>query len=132
MRPVAFFPAVFLAFSASAHAGFQFEATPSAPQPVVGATAGLPSPYARPQALPVAHPAPAKPVAIGEGSNVPLRSAVLDMLPQEIHPSYTDAVDPDAIISWHGGRPWDVVLREAVKPLGILVAVKGNDVTLSR
>jgi hypothetical protein len=132
MRPITFLSALFLAFSASAQAGFQFEATPSAPQPVVGATVGFPSPYARPRALPVVHPAPVKPVAIGEGSNVPLRSAVLDILPPDIHPSYTDAVDPDAIISWHGGRPWDDVLREAVKPLGILVAVKANDVTLSR
>ena len=132
MRSIPLLSALSLAFAASAQAGFQFEATPSAPQPVVGATPGFPSPYAHPQALPVAHPAPDKPVAIGEGSNVPLRSAVLDILPQDIHPSYTDAVNPDVIISWHGGRPWDVVLREAVKPLGILVAVKGNDVTLSR
>ncbi len=132
MRPIALVSVLFLSAPFVARAGFQFEATSSAPQPRVGAPAGLPSPYARPRALPVFHPPPARPIALGEGNGVPLRSALLDMLPREIHPVYTEAVDPDAIISWHGGKPWDVVLREAVKPLVIVVAVKGEDVILSR
>ena len=132
MRSIRFLPALFLALPFAAHAGFQFEATPSAPQARLGARAGFPSLYARPRALPVIHAPPAKPVAIGEGNDVPLRSALLDILPRNIHPTYTDTVDPDAIISWHGGKPWDVVLRAAVKPLGMKVAVKGNDVILSR
>jgi hypothetical protein len=116
----------------AAHAGFQFEASPSDQEARVGQQAGYPSPYARPRALPVAHPPPAKPVAIGEGNGVPLRSALLDILPPDIHPTYTQGVDPDATISWRGGKPWDAVLRDAVKPLGILVTVNGSDVKLSR
>lgn len=132
MQSISFVSALFLLAPFATHAGFQFEASSSTPQPEVGAQAGSPSPYARPRALPVSHPPPAKPVATGEGNSAPLRSALMDILPGEVHPTYTEAVDPDAIINWHGGKPWDVVLREAVKPLGIVVAVKGDDVILSR
>ena len=131
MRPIGCLPALILVLPVTAHAGFQLEATPSAPLPQVGAQAGLPSPYARSRALPVVQTSPAKPIAVGEGT-VPLKSALLAIVPQDFHPTYTDAVDPKGIINWHGGKPWDVVLRDAVKPLGIVVAIKGNDVILSR
>lgn len=119
--------AVLLSGSVSAHAEFSFYSTPSAgPQrtPV-----GL---YQHPRPLPVARPPKAKPIAQGFGNDVPLNSALRQILPDGMHAQLEPAVDPNALVSWKGGRPWDVVLRAAVAPLGITVHLTNNGVLLSR
>ena len=58
-------------------------------------------------------------VASGFGHEVPLRFAVRQLLPRNWRVRYGQGVDPDRLVSWEGGRPWDFVLRDAVKPLGL-------------
>ena len=96
-----------------ARAEFSLQATPSSPLPRPPAA---PSPASRPQAsLQRTRTA----VASGFGHEVPLRFAVRQLLPTNWRVRYGQGVDPDRLVSWEGGRPWDYVLRDAVKPLGL-------------
>lgn len=99
-----------------ARAEFSLQATPSSPAP---RPAGRPPLANRPQE-------PSERirtvVAAGFGHEVPLRFAVRQLLPRNWRVRYGQGVDPDRLVSWEGGRPWDFVLRDAVKPLGLQAA----------
>lgn len=99
--------------SGTARAEFSLQATPSSPLPRPGSG---PSPASHPQA-PSERTRTA--VASGFGHEVPLRFAVRQLLPKNWRIRYGQGVDPDRLVSWEGGRPWDFVLRDAVKPLGL-------------
>ena len=112
-----------------ARAEFSLQATPSSPssRPAAG-----PPPASRPQASPER---PRTVVASGFGHEVPLRFAVHQLLPKNWHVRYGQDVDPDGLVSWQGGRPWDYVLRDAVKPLGLQAYAapgEGNIVQITR
>lgn len=99
--------------SGGARAEFSLQATPSSP---------LPRPAAGPPLA--SHPQEAlgrtrTTVASGFAHEVPLRFAVRQLLPKNWRVRYGQGVDPDRLVSWEGGRPWDFVLRDAVKPLGL-------------
>lgn len=96
-----------------ARAEFSLQATPSSPFPQ---PAGGPPLASRPhEALERMRTV----VASGFGHEVPLRFAVRQLLPRNWRVRYGQGVDPDRLVSWEGGRPWDFVLRDAVKPLGL-------------
>lgn len=114
MRPLSITTLLALAcLSGVARAEFSLQATPSSPllQP-----AGKPSPASRPE--PPSNRTRTV-VASGFGHEVPLRFAVRQLLPRNWRVRYGQGVDPDQLVSWEGGRPWDFVLRDAVKPLGL-------------
>ena len=58
-------------------------------------------------------------VASGFGHEVPLRFVVRQLLPTPWHVRYDQGVDPDQPVSWEGGRRWDYILRDAVRPIGL-------------
>lgn len=97
----------------ASRAEFTLQATPSSPAP--GALNPAPSatrfrePGAKPRSVLVS----------GFGHDVPLRFVVRQLLPAPWHVRYDQGVDPNWPVSWEGGRPWDYVLRDAVKPLGL-------------
>lgn len=99
--------------SGTARAEFMLQATPSTPPPgTIGRTASTNHPQ-------VLSERTRSVVASGFGHAVPLRFAVRQLLPTNWHVRYGRDVDPDRLVSWEGGRPWDYVLRDAVKPLGL-------------
>ena len=102
-------------------AEFSLQATPSSPLP---RRPTVPSLASHPQAPPER---PRIAVASGFGHEVPLRFAVRQLLPKKWHVRYGQDVDPDGLVSWQGGRPWDDVLRDAVKPLGLRAFVAPGD-----
>lgn len=107
--------------SGMARAEFSLQATPSSPLP---RQASSPSPVSHPQA-PSERTRTA--VASGFGHEVPLRFAVRQLLPKNWRVRYGQGVDPDRPVSWEGGRPWDFVLRDAVKPLGLQAAAAPDE-----
>ena len=119
--------AAIIAIPFTARADFVLTATPSS-GPV---TAQLPM-YARPQALPVVRPPAPKPIAHGFGTDQPIVSALRDILPAGMKSQLGTAVDPQSRVSWRGERPWDVVLREAVAPLGVQVRQAADGIILTR
>ena len=58
-------------------------------------------------------------VAKGFGNNVPLGFACRQIVPAAVRVTYGPGVSPSTPVSWQGGRGWNEVLREAVKPLGL-------------
>lgn len=96
-----------------ARAEFSLQATPSSPPPRLASGPPLASHPQEPsdRARTV--------VASGFGHEVPLRFAVRQLLPRHWRVRYGQGVDADRLVSWEGGRPWDYVLRDAVKPLGL-------------
>lgn len=99
--------------SCASRAEFTLQATPSSPAPLTlnpfRPTIHLREPGAKPRNV----------VASGFGHEVPLRFVVRQLLPAPWHVRYDQGVDPNWPVSWEGGRPWDYVLRDAVKPLGL-------------
>lgn len=114
MRPVTVVALLALCSAAcESHAEFALQATPSSP---ASSTLSASPSYIH------LHPPEARPrsaMASGFGHEVPLRFAVRQLLPAPWHIRYDVGVDPDQAVSWEGGRRWDYILRDAVKPLGL-------------
>ena len=115
--------AIFLGLSPmDAHAEFVFE---PAPPPL------SPEPPPLVPARPAPPPRPAVPVAVGFGREVPLRLAVMQIVPAGWTARYGAGVDRDRPVDWSGGRAWPDVLRATVRPLGLRVAFSGTTVTIA-
>lgn len=111
------------ALAPTAHADFVVTGSPPA------ATTAPPSAAADgPSGASSADEAPAREtsrfrVASGFGDQVPLRFAVRQIVPRTIKVSYGPNVNPDALVDWKGGQPWNRALATAVKPLGLRLVV---------
>lgn len=70
-------------------------------------------------------------VARGFGNNVPLGFAVRQIVPPSVRVTYGTDVDPSTPVDWRGGRPWNLVLGDAVKPLGLRLAVRRASVAIT-
>lgn len=57
--------------------------------------------------------------AYGFGEAIPLSFAVRQIVPPTVKVTYGPGADPNALVDWKGGRAWNRVLLEAVKPLGL-------------
>jgi hypothetical protein len=69
---------------------------------------------------PAPHPsAPAFLMARGFGHAVPLSFAVRQIVPKTVKVSFGPGANPDARVNWTGGRGWNWVLFDAVRPLGL-------------
>lgn len=62
------------------------------------------------------------PPAQGFGDGIPLAFALRQIVPRGVRLTLANGVDPDARVSWQGGRPWTQVLGQAVAPLGLRLA----------
>ena len=58
-------------------------------------------------------------VAKGFGNNVPLAFACRQIVPAAVRVTYGPGVSASSMVSWQGGKGWNQVLREAVRPLGL-------------
>lgn len=79
-------------------------------------------------------PAPSlatEPVVEGFGDKVPLTVAIQQILPQGYGYTLGDGVDPGQLVSWRGGRPWNVVLQEMLGPSSLAYSVNGRSVAIS-
>lgn len=66
----------------------------------------------------------------GFGTEMPLALALTQIVPAEFAYSFGDDINAGTRISWQGGKPWDVVLQEALNPLNIKVHIVSNTVVL--
>ena len=107
-----------------AYADFVFEPVP--PPPSLPLEPGTPA-----RTRPTLSRRPVVPSAIGFGRDVPLRYAVMQIVPAGWTVRYGAGVDQDRLVDWSGGKAWPVVLRATVQPLGLRVAVSGTTVTIN-
>ena len=73
--------------------------------------------------------APRFKLARGFGNAVPLSFAVRQIVPPVVKVRYGAGIDPDAVVSWKGDRPWNQVLAAAIHPLQLRI-VTGTDTVL--
>ena len=69
--------------------------------------------------------------ARGFGSQIPLEFAVRQIVPAKIKIIYGSGADHNALVDWQGGKRWTLVLRDAVRPLGLDVRVHANFVSIA-
>ena len=129
--PLAFVAAGLLLTTCPALADFSVVKSPSPAAPQTATAAAPPmmmapivDPQDRAQAMALAtksaHPAPIHwRVASGFGNNVPLGFACKQIVPSSVKVTYGRGVNPNTLVTWHGGRGWNQVLKAAVSPVGL-------------
>ncbi len=66
----------------------------------------------------------------GFGNDMPLALALRQIVPAKYAFSFGDSVNLGARVSWKGGKPWNIVLGEALSPLNIEYSIIGNSLKL--
>ncbi len=68
--------------------------------------------------------------AIGFGRELPLALALSQVIPSEFTHSYGQGVDAGATVSWEGGKPWNIVLNEMLRSVGMIAVIRGKQVVI--
>lgn len=68
--------------------------------------------------------------AVGFGKDLPLMTAVKQIVPQDYGISFVAGVPDDVNVSWQGGRPWNEALDIALAPQGLQSSIQGDVVTI--
>lgn len=98
---------------------------PTAPQ-IEKETTALPTVKASQDAsTPPAYDGPFS-IAQGFGTDIPLALALGQIVPGEFAYSFASNVNPGLKISWDGGKPWNDVLNEALKPHSLRADIIGT------
>lgn len=66
--------------------------------------------------------------AEGFGSDIPLALAMRQIVPAQYAYVFSGNVDQGTRISWNGGKPWNDVLADAIRPQGLDLSVSGQTV----
>ena len=141
MHPRAFALAVLALMPVTARAEFIMQQ--DAPPPV-GMSAQIPNSSAEHARLARAywlrtHRGPAIPAAAaqvrvgmadGFGKDVPLKVALLQILPLNVTAQFGQGVDAEQVVDWSGGKPWQAVLHDVVQPLHLHATVSGSVVRI--
>jgi hypothetical protein len=116
-----------IAAAAPAHADFLL--APSAPPafPTAGANPGPVSIAVPPRRRP-----PSLPAVEGFGEAVPVHVAARQIVPEGISVVFGDGVDRELPVDWRGGRPWNLVLADVIKPLGLKLSRTASQVSITR
>ena len=69
-------------------------------------------------------------LAEGFGKDVPLRVALLQILPPSLTTQFSQGVDAEQVVDWSGGKPWQAVLRDVVQPLHLRATVGASTVRI--
>ncbi len=65
-------------------------------------------------------------VVEGFGSDMPLALALRQVVPAQYAFSFGRGVNPGYLVSWEGGKAWNLVLGDMLKPLNIKALIDGN------
>lgn len=108
-------------------------ATP-APAPVVSSLTGqaIGSAVYTPAPAPLQQPAQPAQIVDGFGKSVPLAIALRQILPTGYSFAHGSGVDLSRTVDWQGGRAWQQVLNDAIRPVGLVSSLNGNLVTIER
>lgn len=66
----------------------------------------------------------------GFGESIPFSVAISQVVPPDFAVTYEDQPDPDTLVSWAGGRPWDRVLEDMLYAHGYRVMVGHKTVSI--
>lgn len=68
--------------------------------------------------------------AVGFGNDLPLALALSQVVPPTFTHSYAEGVQPGVTVSWQGGKPWNQVLDDMLRPHGLMAIVSGSRVSI--
>ena len=71
-------------------------------------------------------------VVEGFGKDMPLAMALGQIVPHKYAYSFGKGVNPGVSISWEGGKPWNEVLDDALKPLGLHAQIINDILSISK
>jgi len=69
--------------------------------------------------------------AVGFGNNLPLVTALEQVVPDGYAYVVADSVPMAAPVSWDGGRPWNIVLEDMLTPLNLRADISGQTVSIT-
>jgi hypothetical protein len=69
-------------------------------------------------------------MAVGFGKDLPLVTALRQIVPNEYAYVLSDSVPMGKTVSWNGGRPWNVVLDDMISPMGLQANIQGSRVLI--
>ncbi len=70
--------------------------------------------------------------AVGFGEDIPLALALNQIVPPDYPYSFSENVDPGIRINWKGGRPWNIVLADALEPYGYDISINDKRVLVHK
>jgi len=68
--------------------------------------------------------------AVGFGRDLPLGLALSQVIPSEYSHSFVESVDAGITVSWEGGKPWNQVLENMLRPQNLTASIEGSRVTI--
>lgn len=68
--------------------------------------------------------------AVGFGKDIPLSIALMQIVPEGYEARLPNASLENSIISWEGGKPWNQVLNDVLRPLGYAASIQGSRVMI--
>lgn len=66
----------------------------------------------------------------GFGNDLPLALALSQVLPEGFDHSFALGVDPGTTVSWQGGKAWNNVLQDMLRPQGLTANIKNDAVII--
>jgi hypothetical protein len=70
--------------------------------------------------------------AVGFGSDLPLALAISQVVPSDFTHRFEGNVDTSKTVTWEGGKPWNVVLSDMLRPEGLEADIDGSVVVISK
>jgi len=68
--------------------------------------------------------------AVGFGRDLPLALALSQIVPAEFTHSYAKDIDAGVMVSWEGGKAWDQVLNDMLRPQNLTAVIQGQQVII--
>lgn len=68
--------------------------------------------------------------AVGFGRDLPLALALSQVIPSEFTHSYAAGVDAGIFVSWKGGKAWNEVLNDMLRPHNLMASIQGHQVII--
>ena len=93
--------------------------------PALKPFAAAPAAHTAPQTMPVEGE-----VLAGFGRDLPLVIALQQVAPAGHQFSFASGVNPGAVVSWEGGKPWQAVMTDMLAPQGLEYQLQGNVVAV--
>lgn len=68
--------------------------------------------------------------AVGFGRDLPLALALSQVVPSGFTHSFAKNIDAGITVSWEGGKPWNQVLNDMLRPKNMTSVIQGNQVII--
>ena len=69
--------------------------------------------------------------AVGFGKDLPLALALSQIIPPDYNHSYAMGVNAGTTVDWEGGKPWNLVLEDMLRPHNMGASIQGNQVIIT-